>query len=61
MLEFKEIGISAVKYALLNFVLVITNLLLYASGPNGGGTGDREEGLMFYQMYLICLIAGFAI
>ncbi|MEK3715902.1 hypothetical protein [Paenibacillus sp. FSL R7-0333] len=61
MLEIKGIGISAVKYALLNFVLVITNLLLYASGPDGGGTGDREEGLMFYQMYLICLIAGFAI
>ncbi|MEK3905387.1 hypothetical protein [Paenibacillus sp. FSL R7-0179] len=59
--EFKGIGISAVKYALLNFVLVLTNLLLYASGPDGGGTGDREEGLMFYQMYLVCLLTGFVI
>lgn len=44
MLEIKGIGISVVKYALLNFVLVITNLLLYDSGPNGGGTGDRRKG-----------------
>ncbi|MEK3792847.1 hypothetical protein MKX42_14045 [Paenibacillus sp. FSL R7-0204] len=61
MLEIKGIGISAVKYALLNFMLVITNLLLYASGPDGGGTGDREEGMMFYQMYFICLLSGFVI
>lgn len=61
MVEIKEIGISSVKYALLNFILLTTNILLYASGPDGGGTGDREEGMMFYQMYLICLIAGFAI
>ncbi|MEK4042015.1 hypothetical protein NSU18_00020 [Paenibacillus sp. FSL H8-0048] len=61
MEEFKGIGISALKYALLNFMLVLTNLLFYASGPDGGGTGDREEGLMFYQMYFICLLAGFVI
>ncbi|WP_339218491.1 hypothetical protein [Paenibacillus sp. FSL H8-0332] len=61
MVEIKGIGISSVKYALLNFILVITNILLYASGPDGGGTGDREEGLMFYQMYLIYLLAGFVI
>ncbi|WNS44679.1 hypothetical protein [Paenibacillus sp. MMS20-IR301] len=49
------------KYAILNFLLVITNLFLYALGPEGGGTGDREEGLYFYQLYMVCLLIGFVV
>lgn len=61
MNTFEGIGISALKYAGLNFVLALTNLILYASGPDGGGTGDREEGLYFYTVYWVCLVLGFVI
>lgn len=61
MNKFAGIGTSTVKYAILNFMLVITNLFLYASGPDGGGTGDREEGLYFYQLYMVCLLIGFVV
>lgn len=61
MNKFAGIGSSTIKYAILNFILVITNLLLYASGPDGGGTGDREEGLYFYQLYLVCLAVVFVV
>lgn len=61
MKKYEGIGTSTVKYAILNFILVITNLFLYASGPDGGGTGDREEGLYYYQLCLVCLLIGFVV
>ncbi|NQX46064.1 hypothetical protein HQN87_12045 [Paenibacillus tritici] len=61
MKKYEGIGSSTIKYAILNFILVITNLFLYASGPDGGGTGDREEGFYFYQMYLVCLVVVFVV
>lgn len=61
MKKYEGIGSSTIKYAILNFILFITNLLLYASGPDGGGTGDREEGLYFYRLYLVCLVVVFVV
>ncbi|MEC0167984.1 hypothetical protein [Paenibacillus graminis] len=61
MNKYEGIGISAIKYAVLNLILIFNNLLLLASGPYGGGTGDREEGFAFYTVHWFCLILVFVI
>jgi len=59
MHKFDGIGLSAIKYAIMNFVLIVSNLFLMAMGPHGGGTGDREEGLGFYYAHWIVLVIVF--
>ncbi|KWX75900.1 hypothetical protein AMQ84_16220 [Paenibacillus riograndensis] len=61
MNKYEGIGISAIKYAVLNLILIFNNLLLLASGPYGGGTGDREEGLTFYTVHWFGLVFVFVI
>ncbi|WP_150267445.1 hypothetical protein [Paenibacillus tepidiphilus] len=64
MNRYEGIGVSALKYGALNFVLIFNHLLLFAMGPDGGGTGDREEGLGLYTVHwviLICVFAGYGL
>ncbi|WP_187355316.1 hypothetical protein ['Paenibacillus yunnanensis' Narsing Rao et al. 2020] len=64
MNRYEGIGVSALKYGVLNFVLIFNHLLLFVMGPDGGGTGDREEGLGFYTVHwvvLICIFAGYGL
>lgn len=64
MNRYDGIGVSALKYAVLNLVLIFNHLLLFALGPDGGGTGDREEGLGLYTAHwfiLICIFAGYGL
>ncbi|AIQ69569.1 hypothetical protein PGRAT_19510 [Paenibacillus graminis] len=68
MNKYEGIGISAIKYAVLNLILIFNNLLLLASGPYGGGTGgffndlgvkvlNLNADFLIYLIYFFILFA----